>query len=61
MSRIDDLRNFYGRVKETAKKEMGFGREDYRRAMRDALTAQGRETEATRIDQMTGTNRTIHG
>ena len=59
MSRIDDLRNFYGRVKETAKKEMGFGREDYRRAMRDALTAQGRETEATRIDQMTGTNRTI--
>lgn len=59
MSRIDDLRTFYDRVKETAKKEMGFGREDYRRAMRDALTAQGRETEATRIDQMTGTNRTI--
>ena len=59
MSRIDDLRNFYDRVKETAKKEMGFGREDYRRAMRDALTAQGKETEATRIDQMTGTNRTI--
>jgi hypothetical protein len=53
------MRTFYDRVKETAKKEMGFGREDYRRAMRDALTAQGKETEATRIDQMTGTNRTV--
>jgi len=59
MDRQKAAKNILERIMEGAKKEYGYGREDHRSAMRRALEDAGKEGEATRIDQMLGTNRTI--
>ena len=59
MSKLDNALNFLQRVRDAAQEEMGYGREDYRMAMRRALEDQGIEGDSTRAQQMLGTNRSI--
>ena len=59
MSRLDDAREFLKRMREGASKEFGYGREDQRQAYRRSREDQGLEIDATRGEQMVGSNRTL--
>lgn len=58
MNRLDDAREFLKRIREGASKEFGYGREDQRQAYRRSREDQGLEIDATRGEQMIGSNRT---
>ena len=58
MSRLDAARDFLKRMREGASKEFGYGREDQRQAYRRSREDQGLEIDATRGEQMIGSNRT---
>jgi hypothetical protein len=57
MNRLDDARQFLKRIREGASKEFGYGREDQRQAYRRSREDQGLEIDATRGEQMIGSNR----
>ncbi len=59
MSRLDTARDFLKRMREGASKEFGYGREDQRQAYRRSREDQGLEIDATRGEQMVGSNRTL--
>ena len=59
MSKLDDAISFFNRIREGASHEFGLGREDHRQALQRARAERGKDIEATRIQQMMGTNRTI--
>ena len=59
MSRLETARNFLKRMREGASKEFGYGREDQRQAYRRSRDDQNLEGDATRGEQLVGTNRTL--
>ena len=58
MKRLEEARDFLKRIREGASKEFGYGREDQRQAYRRSREDQGLEIDATRGEQMIGSNRT---
>ena len=56
---LKDAQDFLGRVRTGATEAFGLGKEDFREALKRGYVAEGRETDASKIDQMMGSNRTI--
>ena len=59
MSTLNDAYDFLKRIGSAAQEEYGYGKEDFRLAMKRGLEDSGMETDSTRTDQTLGTNRTI--
>ena len=56
---LQDAREYLRRVRTGASEAFGLGKEDFREALKRGYAAEGRETDASKIDQMMGSNRTI--
>ena len=59
LNRLQDAREYLRRVRTGASEAFGLGKEDFREALKRGYVAEGRETDASKIDQMMGSNRTI--
>lgn len=59
LNRLQDAREYLRRVRTGASEAFGLGKEDFREALKRGYAAEGRETDASKIDQMMGSNRTI--
>jgi hypothetical protein len=59
LNNLQDARDYLSRVRTGASEAFGLGKEDFREALKRGYAAEGRETDASRIDQMMGSNRTI--
>ena len=56
---LQDTREYLRRVRTGASEAFALGKEDFREALKRGYAAEGRETDASKIDQMMGSNRTI--
>lgn len=59
LNRLQDAQEYLRRVRSGASEAFGLGKEDFREALKRGYAAEGRETDASKIDQMMGSNRTI--
>ena len=56
---LEELIQATKRARDGATEAFGLGKEDFREALKRGYAAEGRETDASKIDQMLGSNRTI--
>ena len=57
--RQNRINGILGRLNKGFQRNVGYGREDYRGALKRAYEVEGKETDGSRMDQMLGSNATV--